>query len=378
MRRAWAWCEAIPRVAEIVADVRERGDAALREWSERLGDGDARAGGASRRARRARRCVPCGRWSTRSRPCTRRSALRTRPSRRFRASRSTRRWLPLDSVGIYVPAGLVSSLVMTAVPARLAGVERIAVATPRPSHGDARDRARARDRRAVLDGRRAGDRRARLRHRDDRPGRQDRRPRQPLGDRGEAARLGAGRDRPARRAERGARDRRRDAPTRTTCAADLLAQAEHGPDGESILRDHERRARGRRRRARRRPRAGRAGRRRWTRRSRRANELAPEHLELLVDDPERLAAGVRNAGAVFLGTTAVLGDYAAGSNHVLPTGGLARGVGGLGLEAFLKPVQFVRATRRGARGRPPDRSRPSPRSKACPCTPSPWRSGRDT
>ena len=57
---------------------------------------------------------------------------------------------------------------------------------------------------------------------------------------------------------------------------------------------------------------------------------------------------MRNAGAVFLGTTAVLGDYAAGSNHVLPTGGLARGIGGLGLEAFLKPVQFVRATRDAA------------------------------
>ena len=49
----------------------------------------------------------------------------------------------------------------------------------------------------------------------------------------------------------------------------------------------------------------------------------------------------------FLGTTAVLGDYAAGSNHVLPTGRLARGTGGLGLEAFLKPVQFVRATAAG-------------------------------
>ena len=43
----------------------------------------------------------------------------------------------------------------------------------------------------------------------------------------------------------------------------------------------------------------------------------------------------------------MLGDYAAGSNHVLPTGGLARGTGGLGLEAFLRPVQFVRATREG-------------------------------
>ena len=79
----------------------------------------------------------------------------------------------------------------------------------------------------------------------------------------------------------------------------------------------------------------------------RANELAPEHLELLVADPDALAGGVRNAGAVFLGTSAVLGDYAAGSNHVLPTGGLARGTGGLGLEAFLKPVQFVRATPAG-------------------------------
>ena len=79
----------------------------------------------------------------------------------------------------------------------------------------------------------------------------------------------------------------------------------------------------------------------------RANAIAPEHLELLVDDPDALAEGVRNAGAVFLGTTAVLGDYAAGSNHVLPTGGLARGVGGLGLETFLKPVQFVKATAKG-------------------------------
>jgi histidinol dehydrogenase len=80
---------------------------------------------------------------------------------------------------------------------------------------------------------------------------------------------------------------------------------------------------------------------------RRANEVAPEHLELLVEDPAALEPDVRNAGAVFLGTTAVLGDYAAGSNHVLPTGGLARGTGGLGLETFLRPVQFVRATPEG-------------------------------
>jgi histidinol dehydrogenase len=56
------------------------------------------------------------------------------------------------------------------------------------------------------------------------------------------------------------------------------------------------------------------------------------------------ARRVRNAGTVFLRTSAVIGDYAAGATHVLPTGGLAKGAGGLGLESFLKPVQFVRAT----------------------------------
>jgi histidinol dehydrogenase len=127
------------------------------------------------------------------------------------------------------------------------------------------------------------------------------------------------------------------------CAADLLAQSEHGPDGTSILvttsialaEAVDARVRGR-------ARVELVG--SLEEALARANELAPEHLELLVEDPDALAAGVRNAGAVFLGTSAVVGDYAAGSNHVLPTGGLARGTGGLGLEAFLKPVEFVRAT----------------------------------
>jgi histidinol dehydrogenase len=81
----------------------------------------------------------------------------------------------------------------------------------------------------------------------------------------------------------------------------------------------------------------------------RVDEYAPEHLELQIADPDAAAARVRNAGSIFLGPSApaVLGDYAAGANHVLPTGGLARGSGGLGLEAFLKPVQYVRATRAG-------------------------------
>jgi histidinol dehydrogenase len=52
---------------------------------------------------------------------------------------------------------------------------------------------------------------------------------------------------------------------------------------------------------------------------------------------------------VFVGCSSVVGDYAAGATHVLPTGGLARSTGGLGLEAFLKPLQVVTATPDGAR-----------------------------
>ena len=76
---------------------------------------------------------------------------------------------------------------------------------------------------------------------------------------------------------------------------------------------------------------------------RRSEEYAPEHLELLLENPDALLARVRNAGTVFVGASAVVGDYAAGASHVLPTGGLARASGGLGLEAFLKPIQIVRA-----------------------------------
>jgi histidinol dehydrogenase len=76
---------------------------------------------------------------------------------------------------------------------------------------------------------------------------------------------------------------------------------------------------------------------------------APEHLELHVADPEPLLAGVRNAGSVFVGGPSVVGDYAAGATHVLPTGGLARSSGGLGVETFLKAVQVVRVSPAGAK-----------------------------
>ena len=74
-----------------------------------------------------------------------------------------------------------------------------------------------------------------------------------------------------------------------------------------------------------------------------SEEHAPEHLELWVTD-ESLLPRLRNAGTIFVRTSAVVGDYAAGATHVLPTGGLARGAGGIGLETFLKPVQTIRTT----------------------------------
>ena len=117
------------------------------------------------------------------------------------------------------------------------------------------------------------------------------------------------------------------APT-STPRSELAAQAEHGPgtrctlveangDLEAALAEVER--------------------------------MAPEHLLLLGEDVEALAPRVRNAGAVFVGrsSSVAAGDYATGGNHVLPTGGWARAVGGLGLETFLRPVTVQRVTAAG-------------------------------
>jgi histidinol dehydrogenase len=74
-----------------------------------------------------------------------------------------------------------------------------------------------------------------------------------------------------------------------------------------------------------------------------ANGLAPEHLELQVRDPEGLLARVRHAGAVFLGrhTPEVVGDYVAGPNHVLPTGGTARFSSALSTEDFVTRLSVI-------------------------------------
>ena len=74
-----------------------------------------------------------------------------------------------------------------------------------------------------------------------------------------------------------------------------------------------------------------------------ANHYAAEHLEIQTKDDERWASEIRNAGAVFLGkySPVSLGDYSAGSNHVLPTGGCACHSSGLSVQSFLKGLHFI-------------------------------------
>ena len=113
-------------VAEIVDDVRARGDAALADWSVRLDGveparaaptGDVPEGAVLALADRVRR------WHALQRPVDIRFEVEP-------GVELERRWEPLRSVGVYVPRSLVSTLVMCAVPAQVAGVERIVVVTP--------------------------------------------------------------------------------------------------------------------------------------------------------------------------------------------------------------------------------------------------------
>ena len=75
-----------------------------------------------------------------------------------------------------------------------------------------------------------------------------------------------------------------------------------------------------------------------------ANRIAAEHLEIAVEDPEPLIAGIRNAGAIFVGrhTPEVIGDYVGGSNHVLPTARSARFSSGLGVLDYMKRTSILR------------------------------------
>ena len=311
-------------VDEIVRDVRVRGDEAVREWALRL-DGAEPAPAVATEAPAEAVLALAGsvrRWHAAQRPPD--VTLEVAPGVLLE-----RRWMPVPSVGIYVPRGLVSTLVMCAVPAQEAGVERIVVCTPPAGAGAVAAAARL----LGLDVLALGGAQA-IGHlayvaRVDKivgPGNRWVNEAKLLVSREVAIDLPAG---PSEVVVLAGRD-----ADPALARLELAAQAEHGPDAvcrvvsadgdvEAALAEVER--------------------------------LAPEHLVLLGEDVEPLASRVRNAGAIFVGASSPVpaGDYATGGNHVLPTGGWARSVGGLGLETFLKPVTVQRLTADGlARLRP--------------------------
>jgi histidinol dehydrogenase len=352
--------DALARAAEIVADVRDRGDAALLDWAAAL-DGERPA---SLRVGQAE--IATAEADEAFLEALRRLAEAVASVHEPQRPRDTRvsahpgveverRFLPLRSVGIYVPGGHAdypSSLVMTAVPARVAGVERIAVVSPRPSAALlATARELGLDEVYAVGGAQAigalayGSETIPAVDKIVGPGNRWVTAAKLLVSAHVAIDLPAGPSEVLIVADETA-----DA---ALCAADLLAQAEHGADSECVLVTTS---------------AGLAdaverlvvG---WEQvrvevagslddALARADAYAPEHLQLHVGDPESAAARIVNAGSVFLGLSApaVIGDYASGANHVLPTGGLARGAGGLGLETFLKPIQYVRVSAEGLAG----------------------------
>jgi histidinol dehydrogenase len=312
-------------VAAIVSDVRARGDVALREWALRLdGVEPARAAPGSGLPEEAVLALADNvrRWHEAQRPADVR--LEVRPGVELE-----RRWLPLGSVGIYVPRGLVSTLVMCAVPALVAGVERIVVATPPDGAGlvaAASQLLGGVEEVWSLGGPQAiaafayGTETIARVDKICGPGSAYVNEAKLLVARDVAIDLPAGPSEVVVLAGTGADER--------IAALELAAQAEHGAD--SMCRIVSTNGN---------PTAALAE----------VDRIAPEHLVVLGDDAEALAAGVRNAGAVFVGpwSSVAAGDYATGGNHVLPTGGRARAVGGIGLETFLKPVTTQRLTAKG-------------------------------
>ncbi|HOA34282.1 MAG TPA: histidinol dehydrogenase [Clostridiales bacterium] len=78
-----------------------------------------------------------------------------------------------------------------------------------------------------------------------------------------------------------------------------------------------------------------------------ANDIAPEHLEICVEEPKKYLADIKNAGSIFLGayTPEALGDYFAGTNHTLPTSGTARFASPLGVDDFIKRSSYIYYTK---------------------------------
>ncbi len=360
--------------AAIVEAVRAGGDAALLDYTRRfdrvaLEPGGIRIG-AEEAAARAR-AVPAATRRALEEAAARIEAFHARlmpADLDYRDDAGVRlgaRWRPLDSVGIYVPGGTAaypSTVLMNAVPARVAGVRRIAMAVPAPDGALAPAVLAAAEVAGVREIYRVGGAQAvaALAH-----GTETIAPVDKIVGPGNAYVAAAKRhvfgtvgiDMIAGPSEilvvaDGANEPR-------WIAADLLSQAEHDAAAQAILMTDDAAFAGRvadevGALLARLPRAGIAA-GSWRRHGaivvlRALDEapplidrVAPEHLELAVAAPQPLAEAVTSAGAIFLGrhTPEAIGDYVAGPNHVLPTARSARFSSGLSPLDFLKRTTFV-------------------------------------
>ncbi len=366
----------------ILSDVRARGADAVREAAARFGGGrpDGRllltraelAGAAGALHAPQRDALEAAianvrRFAETQRPATTRTSI-------VPGVELERRWLPVSRVGAYVPGGSApypSSLVMTVVPAQVAGVEAIVVASPADREGNVDPVLLGAagllgiDALLVAGGVQAIGALA-------------------FGLPGEGLEpadlvVGPGSAWVTAAKVELAGDVAIDLPAGpseglvladaaadvSTVAADLITQAEHGVDSPALLVTTDEafaaavEAEVRRRLAT-------AARRDILARALAdhgrivlvpdlaagiafVNGYGPEHLSIDVEDAELAVAAVRNAGSIFVGrwSPESAGDYASGANHVLPTGGLARACGPLSVETFGKFSQVQRITREG-------------------------------
>jgi histidinol dehydrogenase len=353
-------------VAAIVADVRKRGDAALIQYAKRFDhlEGPLEVSkeeieeGAARVSPLVRKSIAAAARNIE------RVARRQRPHgwimRTLPGVTVEQRVTPLDRVGCYVPGGrypLPSSLLMTVIPARAAGVRDVLVACPRPEPiVMAAARAAGATRLFRMGGAQAisafayGTRSVPRVDKIVGPGNRYVAAAKALVAAECAIDFYAGPTEIVIVSDNGNPD---------WIAADLIAQAEHDPDARAILITTRRALASKVVRAldARMPASGPA-RESLARRGgiviassdaeaiALANRAAPEHL---VCDDRRAADGVRCAGSIFIGpyTAQVAGDYAIGSNHVLPTNGAARFRGGLHAADFVRISTIQRVTRKG-------------------------------
>jgi histidinol dehydrogenase len=377
-RAVEADAETVAAVAEIIAEVRRRGDAALLDYTARF-DGvrlKVEQLGVEQAAleRSAERVEPTVLAAIRAsiervRAFHERERMESWEMETGRGVRLGQRVLPVDAAGLYVPGGTASypsSVVMNVVPAQVAGVRRIAVVTPPRTLEATPAVAAALLELGITEIYRVGGAQsiAALAYGTESIPRVDviTGPGNKYVAAAKKLVFGAvGIDSVAGPSEVVVLA---DETARADyVAADLLAQAEHGEDASALLvtTSAELAAAVAAELSRQ---AAELSRRSLVARSLAdyggafvardmeeacalVNELAPEHLEIITRDDDRAAARIRHAGAIFFGphTPEAVGDYLAGPNHVLPTGGTARFSSALGVHNFLRRTSTIRYTR---------------------------------